>query len=70
MAKPAADDVDFDAGLKQVNRAAMSEGVRADLAADLRVVQVGRVSANDLVDTEAGQGPPLGAEYRCLRRPR
>ena len=64
MPEPAADDVDLDAGFEEVHGGRVPEGVRADTAAGSDVVEIGGVTADDLVDAVAGEWLSAGGEYR------
>jgi len=55
MAEPAADHVDLDAGLEEVNGRGMTEGVRADPAPGPGIIQARCVAPDDLVDARAGR---------------
>ena len=62
MAKPSSDDIDIDAGLKQVDSRAMSKGVWEQaivLFSQSAAFQRGCVPSYDFVDTESCERLPL-----------
>ena len=72
MAKPAADDIDLDPGLEQMDRRGMAKHVRRDPPRSVAArsgAQGRRVPADQLVNPEAGERASLpGGEDRVVRR--
>ncbi len=62
--EPPTDDVDLDAGLEEVHRRGVSEGVRADPAAGSGVIKLSGVAADDLVNPVAGERLSARGEHR------
>ena len=72
MAKPAADDIDLDPGLEQMDRRGMAKHVRGDPPRSVATwtgTQSRRVTADELVDPEPGERATMpGGEDRVVRR--
>ncbi len=68
MSEPAADDIDLDLGFEEVHGGGVPERVRSDPAAGSRVVELGGVAPDDLVDPVAGERLPASGEHGCSRR--
>ena len=69
MPEPAANDIDLDAGLKEMDSRGVAEDVRRNVTASGACIDLepSDVAANDLVDAEARQGTPrVPDEHRLV----
>src|SRR5690625_4898422 len=65
--EPAADHVDFDSGLEQVDCCSVSKDVWADFTVGADIIKVSGMATYDLVDTEPRQGLAVSShEHRRI----